>query len=307
MITFPNAKINIGLNILRKREDGFHDIESIMYPLKGICFDALEIVSPSPALPKGKGERKAELFVSGISIQGNSEDNLCLKAYNLIAKDYPLPPINIYLHKAIPMGAGLGGGSADGAFMIRLLNDEFELGLAWGELHHYAKQLGSDCSFFISNMPAFAEGRGDELETLKLDLSNYHIAVVYPNIHINTAEAYAMVKPRHAPALKGEKFIPCLREVIQQHPLGRSERTPSEGATWKNNIHNDFEDAIFPKHPELKKIKEKLYSLGAVYASMSGSGSAVYGIFRKDTSTPLSVTSVKKYFRGMSVWQGMLG
>src|ERR1035437_775341 len=273
MICFPNAKINIGLNIIEKRTDGFHNIESVMYPLKGIVYDALEIITPPRPSPK---EREIELITSGISIPGNNEDNLCVKAYHLIKKNYPqLPLIEIHLHKAIPSGAGLGGGSADAAFFIRLLNETFELGLAWGEMHHYAKQLGSDCSFFISNKPVFAEGKGDEFEFVNLDLSGYYIALVYPDIHINTAEAY--------------------REIDKLQVTSHSERSPSDKSQgrleslillpiekWQNNRHKHFEDAIFPKYPEIKKIKDKLYSCGAIYASMSGSGSAVYGVFKKE-------------------------
>ncbi|MBI4930139.1 MAG: 4-(cytidine 5'-diphospho)-2-C-methyl-D-erythritol kinase [Bacteroidetes bacterium] len=285
MICFPNAKINIGLNIIRKREDGYHDIESIMYPLKGIVYDALEIIQSS----------EFGVQSSGIKIPGDEKNNLCVKAYHLIAKDYPLPPIKIYLHKAIPIGAGLGGGSADGAFMIRLLNDEFKLGLAWGEMHHYARQLGSDCSFFISNQPVFAEGKGDELEPVQLSLSNYHIAVVYPNIHINTAEAYREMDEGQGTRDEGKKqLIELIKLPIEK---------------WKGNIVNDFEEAIFPKQPEIKKIKEKLYSLGALYASMSGSGSAVYGIFNPLDRRPTGFkkeTKVKKYFRKLQVWEGKL-
>jgi len=283
MICFPNSKINIGLNITEKRADGFHTIESVIYPLKGICFDALEIIRLIPSSsPSKKGGNTAELITSGISIPGNSEDNLCVKAYHLIKKDYPLlPPIEIHLHKAIPIGAGLGGGSADAAFFIRLLNDTFELGLAWGEMHHYAKQLGSDCSFFISNKPVFAEGKGDQFESLNLSLSNYHIALVYPNIHINTAKAYSGVTPR--------KPLRSLENDILNLPIEQ----------WKEFIHNDFEDSVFPQYPEIKKIKGKLYSLGAVYASMSGSGSAVYGIFKNEPK-------VKKKFTKYQVWEGRL-
>src|ERR1035437_221002 len=211
MICFPNAKINIGLNIIEKRTDGFHNIESVMYPLKGIVYDALEIITPPRPSPK---EREIELITSGISIPGNNEDNLCVKAYHLIKKNYPqLPLIEIHLHKAIPIGAGLGGGSADAAFFIRLLNDTFELGLAWGEMHHYAKQLGSDCSFFIGNKPVFAEEKGDEFESLNFSLSNYHIALVYPDIHINTAQAYAGVTPHPDP--KGRNAQSPFRDLGQ--------------------------------------------------------------------------------------------
>ena len=201
MICFPNAKINIGLNIIRKREDGFHDIETLMYPLKGIIYDGLEIISKS----KAKNQKsKAEIQVSGLKIPGNEKNNLCLKAYNLIAKNYSLPSIKIHLHKAIPIGAGLGGGSSDAAFFIRLLSEKFDLNISWGEMHDYARQLGSDCSFFMSNQPAFAEGKGDELEPVQLDLSGYHIALVYPDIHINTEEAYSEIEKAEGRRQKGE-------------------------------------------------------------------------------------------------------
>lgn len=274
MICFPNAKINIGLNITGKRDDGFHNVESVMYPLKGIVYEALEII------PLNKG-KEAKLILSGIPVPGNTENNLCIRAHTLIKKDYPVPPVKIHLHKAIPIGAGLGGGSADAAFFIRLLNDMFQLGISWGEMHHYARQLGSDCSFFISNKPVFAEGKGDQLESLNLSLSGYHLVLVYPDIHINTAMAYTGVHPK--------KPTRSLENDVLNLPVEQ----------WKESIHNDFEDSIFVKYPEIKKIKEKLYSIGAVYASMSGSGSAVYGLFKKEVNT-------KKYFKAYSVWKGKL-
>lgn len=272
MISFPNAKINIGLNITEKRTDGFHNIETVMYPLKGILYDALEIV----------GSRELGVKSSGIPIPGNKKDNLCLKAYELIRKDYPqVPPVTIHLLKAIPIGAGLGGGSSDAAFFIRLLNDTFEVGISWGEMHQYARLLGSDCSFFVSNKPAFAEGKGDQLESINLNLSGYHILLVSPDIHINTALAYSGVNPK-----KPER---SLENDIQRLPLSQ----------WEKYIHNDFEDSVFPKFPEIKKIKQKLYTLGAIYASMSGSGSTVYGIFKKKPDT-------KAKFPGSKVWEGAL-
>ncbi len=311
MICFPNAKINIGLNILRKREDGYHDIESVMYPLKGILYDALEIV------------RSSEFGVrsSGIKIPGDEKENICVKAYHLIAKNYPLPPIKIYLHKTIPMGAGLGGGSADAAFFIRLLNDLFELGISWGEMHNYARQLGSDCSFFISNMPSFAEGRGEKLETIKEieSLKGKYIAVIYPDVHVSTAEAYSqwsVVSGQWKKQMQTDKnrfkqiIHPSESELIRWNPFSK-QLTTGKGRSlendvlnlpiseWKKYIHNDFEDSIFPKYPELKKIKEKLYSLSALYASMSGSGSALYGIFKK-------ATKIKELFQKYHVWEGKL-
>ncbi|HEY0031055.1 MAG TPA: 4-(cytidine 5'-diphospho)-2-C-methyl-D-erythritol kinase [Bacteroidia bacterium] len=275
MITFPNAKINIGLNIIEKRDDGFHNLESVFYPV-GLC-DALEVVEntdPSAA--------PITFSFSGIDIPGNANDNLCYFAYHLVAEQYPLPNVKVHLHKHIPIGAGLGGGSADAGFFIKLLNDKFELGISWGEMHHYARQLGSDCSFFISNKPAFAEGKGDQYESMLLDLSSYYIVLVYPNIHINTAKAYSGVKPK-APLRSLENDI--LNLPIEQ---------------WKEFVHNDFEDSVFRQFPEIKNIKEKLYAQGAIYAAMSGSGSTVFGIFKKETD-------LKAQFNGMFVFEGKLG
>lgn len=272
MITFPNAKINIGLNIVEKRKDGFHSIESVFYPVN-VC-DALEVIESD--------ENEAVVFSSsGIEIPGDANENLCVKAYQLIAKDYSLPKIKIHLHKHIPIGAGLGGGSADAAFFIKLLNDKFELGLAWGEMHHYARQLGSDCSFFVSNKPAYVQGKGDEFESIQLDLSNYFIALIYPSVHINTAKAYSGVVPM--------KALRSLENDILQLPI----------ENWKDVVKNDFEKSIFIQYPELKMIKEKLYSLGAIYASMSGSGSTVYGIFKDKTA-------LQSEFPNSFIWEGKL-
>jgi 4-diphosphocytidyl-2-C-methyl-D-erythritol kinase len=275
MITFPNAKINIGLNITEKRADGFHNIQSVFYPV-GLR-DALEVIENTDTLISDK----ITFSFSGIEIPGDAADNLCAFAYHLLSQDYNLPPIKAHLHKHIPIGAGLGGGSADAAFFIRLLNDKFELGLAWGEMHHYARQLGSDCSFFVSNKPAFAEGKGDVYESIKLDLSNYYIALVYPNIHINTAKAYSGTQPK-VPSRSLENDI--LNLPIEQ---------------WKATIHNDFEDSVFLQFPEIQKIKEQLYALGAIYAAMSGSGSTVYGIFK-------NLPNIQNNFSNCFVWEGKL-
>lgn len=272
MLVFPNAKINIGLNITEKRADGFHNIESVFYPI-GLS-DALEAVKDE----SGEGISFAS---SGIVIPGDPADNLCIKAYRLIKEDYLLPPVKVHLHKVIPIGAGLGGGSSDAAFFVRLLNDLCELGLAWGELHHYARQLGSDCSFFITNKPVMVEGKGDEYERIGLDLAGYWLVLVYPPVHINTAQAYAGVKPRKA-SYKLEATV--LEKPVEE---------------WRQIVHNDFEDSIFPKFPMIREIKEKLYGEGALYASMSGSGSSVYGIFREKKE-------LKKQFEGCFVWEDFL-
>ncbi len=272
MIIFPNAKINIGLNIIEKRDDDFHNIESVMVPV-GLR-DALEVIENTD-----EDSERIIFNTSGIPIPGDVQDNLCWFAYHLIANDYPVPNVKIHLHKHIPIGAGLGGGSADAAFFIRLLNEKFELGISWGEMHNYARQLGSDCSFFVSNKPAFAEGKGDVYESIKIDLSAYHIALIYPNIHINTAKAYSGVKPKQPTR--------SLENDILNLPI----------EDWENVIHNDFEDSVFLQFPEIKNIKKQLYLEGAVYAAMSGSGSTVYGIFKE-------ATNLKSKFPGAFVYEG---
>lgn len=251
MIVFPNAKINIGLNVVEKRPDGFHNIESIFYPVMEL-FDVLEVIISD----------KLKFTSSGISIPGNNQDNLCLKAYHLIKADFDIAPVHIHLHKVIPIGAGLGGGSSDAAFTLKVLNQLFELNLTDEQLINYARKLGSDCAFFIKNQPVYAFGKGDEFEPITLELSKFNIKIEYPNIHVGTAEAYAGVKPN-----KSEINI---KETIQ---LPISE--------WKNKLKNDFEDSIFPNHPQIKALKEKFYSEGALYASMTGSGSAVFGLMTK--------------------------
>lgn len=279
MITFPNAKINIGLNVLRKRKDGYHDIETIFYPLKGIMYDALEII-------KAEVKEKAGIKIHGMQVPGCKRNNLCIKAYELLKKEFSLPPINIHLLKSIPMGAGLGGGSADGAFMLKLLNDEFNLRLSPKQLRSYALNLGSDCPFFIDNRPAYATGKGEKLKPIETEnLNGKFIVVVCPRVHVSTAEAYNTIDKQSE---TGSRKPEALEKLI---------RLPIE--KWKGAIKNNFENPIFAKHPELKKIKQKLYSLGAIYASMSGSGSALYGIFSNEP--PL-----KKIFAGHKVWKGKI-
>jgi len=250
MIIFPNAKINIGLNVINHRLDGYHNLETIFYPIK--INDALEIIEAD----------ELSFQSSGLEIPGRVEDNLCIKGYHLLKKDFDLPPVKIHLHKHIPIGAGLGGGSADAAFFVRLLNQNFNLGLTDGQMIDYARQLGSDCAFFIQNKPVFAFDRGDEFEPIKLNLSNYNIVLVMPSVHVSTAEAYSGVKP--APVKQS------LMELIYK-PV----------TEWKNYIKNDFEDSVFKNHPEIRGVKAALYEAGAIYASMSGSGASVFGIFNE--------------------------
>jgi 4-diphosphocytidyl-2-C-methyl-D-erythritol kinase len=250
MIVFPNAKINIGINITSRRPDGYHNIETIFYPLP--IYDALE------ALPGDKLTFES----SGLAIPGRIEDNLCIKGYNLIKKDYDLPPLNIFLLKHIPIGAGLGGGSANAAFFIKLINNLFNLNLTTENMLDYARQLGADCAFFIESKPVFAFEKGDRFEGVELDLSQYHIVLVMPQAHVSTAEAYRGVKP--APVKRS------LKELITL-PLEE----------WKNHIKNDFEESVFKNHPIIRGVKAALYDAGAIYASMSGSGASVFGIFNK--------------------------
>jgi 4-diphosphocytidyl-2-C-methyl-D-erythritol kinase len=248
MIIFPNAKINIGLNVVNRRDDGYHNIETIFYPVK--INDALEIIKAD----------KLSFESSGLEIPGRVEDNLCIKSYHLLKKDFDLPPVKIHLHKHIPIGAGLGGGSADAAFFIKLVNQTFNLGLTDDRMMDYARQLGADCAFFIQNKPMFAFEKGDELEPVKLDLSNYKIVLVMPPVHVSTAEAYGGVTP--APVKESLMELIC-KPVTE----------------WKNYIKNDFEASVFKNHPIIRGVKAALYEAGAVYASMSGSGTSVFGIF----------------------------
>ncbi|MEQ6166694.1 4-(cytidine 5'-diphospho)-2-C-methyl-D-erythritol kinase [Ekhidna sp. MALMAid0563] len=251
MITFPNAKINLGLNIVSNREDGYHNIESCFYPIP--WRDSLEVI-----------EAASFAFYSyGLDIPGDTSSNLCVKAYELLKADFDIPPIEIHLLKNIPMGAGLGGGSADGAFTLKMLNDIFSLNLTDSQLENYALQLGSDCPFFIKNKPAIARGRGEQLKVIDLDLSGYHIAIHNPGIHISTKEAYAGVKPEQ-PELH-------VSEIIQK-PISE----------WKDTLSNDFESSIFPNHPEIEQLKKEMYEAGAIYASMTGSGSTVFGVFEDE-------------------------
>lgn len=252
MICFPNAKINLGLRVTEKRPDGFHNLETVFYPIG--WSDALEVIE----VHKNKPEFK--LMLSGFPIGGTTEDNVLYKAYQLIKQHKPLPSIEVYLHKALPMGAGLGGGSADAAFFINALNDQFSLSLTEDQRVDLARQLGSDCAFFIKNRPVFAYQKGDVFKDVSLDLSAYYIAVVYPNMYSSTPEAYRLVKP-----LMPETSI---LQIIQQ-PI----------RTWKAELINDFEASIFSQYPIVSTLKEKLYHAGALYAAMSGSGSAVFGIF----------------------------
>ncbi|MFN5134999.1 MAG: 4-(cytidine 5'-diphospho)-2-C-methyl-D-erythritol kinase [Chitinophagaceae bacterium] len=279
MIAFPNCKINLGLRILNKREDGYHNLETIFYPVG--WKDIVEVVrrDDRPQTTDHSTELNSRLktdeifFTStGLEVKGDAQNNLCIKAYHILKNDFPsLPSIEMHLHKTIPMGAGLGGGSADGAFTLKLLSDKFQLGLTQQQLIDYALQLGSDCPFFILNKPCYATGRGEILEEVQLDLSAYHFVLVNPGIHVNTGWAFAQLQLNDAPRMD-------LRNIIQQ-PIH----------TWKEQLINDFEEPVCKTHPEIAKIKDELYNAGALYASMTGSGSTVYGIFEKEIISKISL------------------
>jgi 4-diphosphocytidyl-2-C-methyl-D-erythritol kinase len=268
MIVFPNCKINLGLQILNNREDGYHNLETVFYPVQ-LC-DALEVVRAASQHPSS-----AISFQStGLPIDIAAQNNLCIKAYELIKKDFlSLPPVQMRLHKTIPMGAGLGGGSSDAAFTLKLLNEKFKLRISQTQLIKYALQLGSDCPFFIINKPCYATGRGEILEPVDLDLSAYKFAIVNPGIHIKTSWAFNQLQLQKSNRLD-------LKNIIQQ-PI----------STWKDELKNDFEEPVFKQYPEIENIKQMLYKAGAVYASMTGSGSTVFGIFNKDQKPELNIPS----------------
>lgn len=269
MIAFPFCKINLGLRILSKRSDGFHSIETCFYPVPWT--DILEII-PS---------EEFAFTTSGISIAGDLSNNLCVRAYYLLQPEFNLPPIKIHLHKSIPIGAGLGGGSADAAFTLTLLNQLFELKLPIGQLKKFASQLGSDCSFFLEMKPQMGEGKGEELSDAAVDLKSKFLIIVKPTVHISTQEAYAGIK------VKSQKII--VREVVEKYPLPQ----------WRDHLVNDFEESIFEKFPVISQIKKSLYAKGATYASMSGSGSSVFGIFEKPVD-------LRSSFPEYTYWSGLL-
>jgi 4-diphosphocytidyl-2-C-methyl-D-erythritol kinase len=267
MIVFPNCKINLGLRILHKRSDGFHDLETVFYPLP--LTDIFEVTIYNNALPTPV----IPFTTSGLPFNSDTVGNLCSKAYKLLKKEFPqLPHVQMHLHKVIPLGAGLGGGSSDAAFTLKLLNKKFNLELPEKQLIHYASQLGSDCPFFIINKPCYATGTGELLEEIQLDLSDYKLVIVNPGIHISTGEAFRNIIP-----------------AVPEKPVKEIITGPIE--KWKDELKNDFERSAFKQHPEIVDIKDQMYIAGAIYASMSGSGSTVYGIFPKELPTQLSFPS----------------
>jgi 4-diphosphocytidyl-2-C-methyl-D-erythritol kinase len=271
MIVFPNAKINLGLKVLKKRADGYHDIQTVFYPIP--LHDVLEAV-PSP-------DGVFRFTSSGNVIPSKTEDNLCVRAYHLINNAFGISPVHMHLHKVIPSGAGMGGGSSDAASALILLNALYELGIEEPRLMNYASQLGSDCAFFVRNIPSFAEGRGEIITNVPVRLSGYNLIIIKPPFFVSTALAYTLVIPSGKPLDPGK--------IAHESP-----------DKWKGFLANDFESAIFSKYPGLKRIKDELYSSGALYASMSGSGSAMYGIF------PSKMPDLTDQFPNCFVWQSMI-
>jgi len=273
MIAFPHAKINFGLNVVSRRDDGYHNLETVFYPVQW-C-DVMEII-PGPKHTIG-----IETHLSGIPVQGKHSDNLCVKAYNLLRRNFPVRSVKLYLHKQIPMGAGLGGGSSDAAFFVKKMNELFSLGISQEEMQSLVREIGADCAFFIEGKPVYAEERGDKFIPIALSLAGYYVAVIYPEVHIATAAAFADIVPSPPP-------YNC-RDVVTKHPVG----------AWKDLLKNDFETTVFAAHPEIARVKQVLYDAGAIYASMSGSGSAVYGLFEKKID-------VQRIVPGMNCWSGLL-
>ncbi len=269
MIVFPNCKINLGLHILYKRDDGFHELNTVFYPLA--LNDCLEII------PSKNG--KSAIGSSGLSIPASKNDNLCEQAWQLMHNVYQVPPLQMHLHKRIPIGAGLGGGSANATFTLKAINDMFGLKLPDEELLQLAARLGSDCPFFVYNTPCIASGRGEILKPIELNLKGFTIVLVMPPLHISTREAFASIKPGY-PELQ-------LSEII---------KTPVK--EWSSLLSNDFEPGIFKQYPIIAEIKDKLYNSGALYASMSGSGAAVFGLF--ETTAP---ENLKMQFGDCFYWQ----
>lgn len=273
MILFPNAKINLGLNIVRKRPDGYHDIETLFYPVKGLC-DILEVVATD-------GERNTiEFNQTGLGIDCDTESNLCVKAYRLFAQHYGMPHVKMHLHKLIPMGAGLGGGSADVVFTLKALNTFLKEPLGEDRLGALAIELGSDCPFFLWNTPAIGRGRGELLDLVDINLDGYWVLLVNPGIHVSTKEAY-----------EGCRSKPW------EIPIGKVLSMPINA--WRDVLQNDFEPTVFAKYPTIAMVKEELYRMGAIYASMSGSGSTVYGLFKNKPNIPPTISNYYFHLSGL--------
>lgn len=266
MIVYPNCKINLGLNVVARRSDGYHNLETVFYPIP-LC-DELSI----------EEAETDSLSIAGLQLEGNINDNLVMKAlYLLREKCYSIPKIKIELKKNIPSGAGLGGGSSDAAFMMKALNERFQLGMSEGMMEKHVSTLGADCAFFIQNKPVYAEGIGNEFHPIALNLQGWHLVLVKPDDFVSTKEAYSLITPC--------KPTYNVTEIVQQ---------PVE--TWKELLTNDFEKSVFPNHTNILKVKKKLYEMGATYSCMSGSGSSVFGLFKSPVALP-------EEFQGMFTYQ----
>lgn len=282
MLVFPNVKINIGLFVTGKRPDGYHNIESVFYPLPWT--ESLEVITDTGKTADEYGALafaevgKVRFFGYQNPIPGNADSNLCIKVFQLLEEWFNLPKTEIHLQKSLPIGAGMGGGSADAAFTLRALKAFYNLTISDFEAKELLAKVGSDCPFFWDNKPAFVFGRGEKMQPIELDLSAYKFVLVNPNIHVSTKEAYAGISPKNPPIdLKMLEWL--------------------DVETWKDSVHNDFEDSLFPSYPEIKAIKDLMYSSGAIYASMTGSGSTVYGIFKEEIDA-------KRLWPDYQVWVG---
>lgn len=269
MVCFPSSKINLGLRVIRKRDDGYHDIETCFYPLP--WNDILEII-PSKTM---------SFTNTGIKVPGKYDDNLCLKAYYQLQEEFDLPPVDVHLHKIVPMGAGLGGGSSDAANTLIILNELFSLNLSISQLEQFASRLGSDCAYFIYDKPMIGTGRGENLDAIDVSLKGKFIVVIKPKVHVSTRDAYHGIKPNETK--------PSIAEIIKHNSL----------QVWKDLLVNDFELSVFKQFPIIQQVKEELYNQGAEYASMSGSGSSVYGIFN-------AKVDLSNYAKEMDYWSGTL-
>lgn len=272
MLVFPNCKINLGLHITQKRPDGFHNMETVFYPLP-LC-DCLEVIAAA--------DQQTLFSISGKNTEFLTSNNICEKAYQLLASHHTIPPVKMHLHKNIPTGAGLGGGSADAAFTLLLLNKLFDLQLGEDQLQGYAAQLGSDCAFFVINRPSYACGRGEILTPCPVSLKGYYIVLVKPPVHISTAEAFSHITPQRP----SHTLVYAMEQGIK---------------SWKKLLVNDFERSVFKSHGQLSKIKQQLYEMGAVYASMSGSGSSIYGLFEHKPGH-----TSRNIFENCFVWEAWL-
>ncbi|MBO4730695.1 MAG: 4-(cytidine 5'-diphospho)-2-C-methyl-D-erythritol kinase [Bacteroidaceae bacterium] len=255
MYSLPNAKINIGLRVVGQRPDGYHDLQTVFYPIP--LTDSLEVKRANHL------RQPYEFILSGLSIPDDGADNLVVRVFKSMHDEFDLPPTSIFLCKHIPAGAGLGGGSSDAAAMMMLLNDYYQLDLTNDEMEQRISAFGADCAFFIRNKAVYAEGIGNEFSTIDLTLKGMHFVLVKPDIHVSTAEAYTGVTPSQPQS--------SLKDVLQNTPV----------KLWRNVVTNDFESSVFRRYPQIAAIKETLYDMGAVYASMSGSGSAVYALFTR--------------------------